>query len=185
MRSWRPASLPEAEQVAVALHPAPVEPADVVVLAVRVVVALLGAAYLVAHEDHGHALRQHQDGGEVLDLAVAQRVNGGIVGRPLGAAVPRKVVVVAVAVALAVGLVVLAVVGHQVVEGEAVVAGDEVDAVAGHALLPLVEVGAAGEAPGEIAGLPRVAPDEAANRVAVAAVPLRPAEAGEIADLVQ
>ena len=48
---------------------------------------------------------------------------------PFDAVVAAVVVVVAVAVALAVGLVVLPVVAHQVVEREAVVRGDEVDAV--------------------------------------------------------
>ena len=66
---------------------------------------------------------------EVPHLAVAQRLDPGVVGRALDAAVPAEVVVAAVAVALAVGLVVLLVVGDQVVQREAVVAGDEVDAV--------------------------------------------------------
>jgi hypothetical protein len=50
-------------------------------------------------------------------------------GLALGAAIPGEVVVGAVAVVLAVGLVVLAVVGDEIGEREAVVGGDEVDAV--------------------------------------------------------
>ena len=62
-------------------------------------------------------------------LARAQRDDRlAIVGRALDAAVPGLVVVVAVAVVLAVRLVVLVVVGDQVVQREAVVRGDEVDA---------------------------------------------------------
>ena len=80
----------------------------------------------------GTPAAEQQDRGEVLDLPLAQPLDLGIVGRPLDAAVPAVVVVGAVAVALAVGLVVLLVVADEVVEREAVVAGDEVDAVGGH-----------------------------------------------------
>ena len=48
--------LAEADQVLVLLDQPPVEPGDGVVLAVGVVVALLGAAALVAEQEHGHAL---------------------------------------------------------------------------------------------------------------------------------
>ena len=47
----------------------PVEPAELVVLAVGVVVAALRAADLVAGDEHRHALREQQDRSEVLDLA--------------------------------------------------------------------------------------------------------------------
>ena len=51
----------------------------------------------------------------------------GVAGGPFGPAVPRAVVVGAVPVVLAVGLVVLGVVGDEVGQGEAVVDGDQVD----------------------------------------------------------
>ena len=50
----------------------PVGPADLVVLAVRVVVAVLRAADLVAAADHRHAEREHQRRHEVAPLTVAQ-----------------------------------------------------------------------------------------------------------------
>jgi hypothetical protein len=82
-----------------------------------------------------------------------------------------------------VGLVVLVVVGHEVAQGEAVVGGDEVDRRARAAAVRLVQVARAGEAVGELRqGLVDPAP-EVADRVAVAAVPLRP-QRREVADLV-
>ena len=105
----------------------PVEPRELVVLAPGVVVALLRAAELVAAEQHRDALGEEQRRQEVALLPLAQRDDLGVVGRALGAAVPRAVVVRAVAVVLAVRLVVLVVVGDEVGEREAVVGGDEVD----------------------------------------------------------
>ena len=95
----------------------------------------------------------------------------------------RVVVVGAVAVVLAVGLVVLLVVADEIAEGEAVVRGDEVDAGVGLAAVVLVEVAGAGEAVGEVGELAGVALPEAADGVAVLAVPLGP-EDGEVADLI-
>ena len=122
---------------------------------------------------------------EVLHLAVAQPLDGRVVGRPFDAAVPAAVVVGAVAVVFAVGLVVLVVVGDEVVEREAVVAGDEVDALLGLALLVAVDLGAADQPVGEAPDRARLAAEEVADVVAEAAVPLLPAVADEAADLIQ
>ena len=75
----------------------PVDPADLVVLGVDVVVAALGAAQLVAVGDHRHALGQQQRGDEVALLPLPQRVDLAVVGRPLDAVVPRPVVALPVA----------------------------------------------------------------------------------------
>src|SRR5262245_23368816 len=110
----------ETAEVAVSLKAAPVQPTDLVVLAIGVVVALLGAPGFVAHEQHGSALGKEQNGDEVLDLPAAQRFNRRVLGGTFHAAIPRVIVVGPVAVLLAVGLVVLVVEGNQVVEREAV-----------------------------------------------------------------
>src|ERR1035438_8819532 len=103
-------------------HHAPVQPTHFVVLAVRVVMALLGTPDFVAGKKHGHAVREQQNGGKVFALPRAQLVDGGIAGRAFDAAIPTVVGVGAVAVVLAVGEIVLLVVGNQVVEREAIVA---------------------------------------------------------------
>jgi len=68
---------------------------------------------------------------------------GSSVG-PSRPAVPAQVFVDAVAVALTVSVVVLVVVAHQVVEGEPVVASNEIDTINGKMAAGLVYVGAAG-----------------------------------------
>src|SRR6202035_5637874 len=93
------------------------------------------------------------------------------------------VVALAVGPVFAVGLIVLLVVGDQVAQREAVVGGDEVDAGPGMAAVGLVEVGATGEAGGELTQGGRLAPPEVPHGVAVFTVPLRP-ERGEITHLV-
>src|SRR6202022_1154027 len=89
----------------------PIGPADRVVLAIGVVVALLGAGEFVAGEHHRRALRQQQRREEIAPLAVAQSADLFVVGRTLGAAIPRTVVGMAVLVVFAVRFVVLVVVG--------------------------------------------------------------------------
>ncbi len=113
----------------------------------------MGPPYLVPGEKHLHALGEEERGQEVALLAAPERHDGRVFGRPLHPAVPAQVVIVAVPVALAVGLVVLLVVADEVPEGEAVVAGDEVDAGARPAAAPLVEVAASGEAVSQVSYL--------------------------------
>ena len=105
---------------------------------------------------------------------------------PFDAAVPAQVVVDAVAVALAVRLVVLVVVGDEVVEREAVVRGDEVDAVRRAAAAALVDVRAAGDARGDRRrSRPRSPRTKRRTSSRKRAVPLRPARARELADVVE
>ena len=161
----------------------PVEPGELVVLTVRVVVAALGAVDLVTAEQHGHALGQQQRGEPVALLALAEAPDGGILGLAFHAAIPGAIVRLAVLVALPVRVVVLVVVRHQIVQREAVVGGHEIDARVGLAAVALVEVGAAGESIREVGEPALVAPPVVAHGVAVATVPLRPQDR-EVADLV-
>src|SRR5258705_10354233 len=119
----------EPSHVVVAAEQAPVEPGCVVVQAVRVVVPPLCPAHLVAHEEHGRPEGEEDDGEEVLHLAVAQPLDGGIVRWALDAAVPATGGVRAVAVLLAVGLFGLAIVGDEYIQREAVWERDEVAAL--------------------------------------------------------
>jgi hypothetical protein len=78
----------ELHQTCVPFRQGPVQPGDVVVLTVPVVVAVLRAAHLVTGHQHGHALGQEKRGEEVSDLGRAQREHCRIVGLPLHATVP-------------------------------------------------------------------------------------------------
>ncbi len=104
----------------------PVHPRDLVVLAVGVVVALLGARDLVAVRQHRDALREHERGQEVALLPEPQRLDRLVVGRALDTTVPRPVVRLTVLAVLAVRRVAALVVGDEVAHREAVMAGDEV-----------------------------------------------------------
>ena len=152
----------------------PVDPGGLVVLAVGVVVAALGTPALVARGDHRHAVGQAQGRHHVGRLPTAYGDEGRVVGLALDPVVPRAVVVGAVAVVLAVGLVVLVLVGHEVAQGEAVVGRDEVDGVVGRPPVVGVEVRGAGEPGGDGARPRGVVAPEVADLVAVLVVPLHP-----------
>src|SRR5271157_658516 len=88
----------KAEQVGVLVHECPIEPADLVILAVCVVVAFLCTPYLVASHKHGDAAREQKDRHKVAHLTVAERLDAGIAGITLRATVPAEVIVDAVSV---------------------------------------------------------------------------------------
>jgi biotin carboxyl carrier protein len=106
----------------------PVDPADLVVLAISVVVAILRAKEFVAGKQHRSSLRQQQSRKAVAPPATTQRVHLVVVGRTLGARIPGMVVGLVVLIVLTIRLVVLVVVGDQVIEGEAIMGSDEVRA---------------------------------------------------------
>lgn len=161
----------------------PWDPADLVVLAIAVVVAVLGAEPLVAGEQEGHTLRADEGGEEIPCLALPQGEDGGIIRDSLDAVIEGDVVRVAVGVLFSVGEVVFLVVADEVVQGEAVVRGDEIHAGGGSAAVVGEKVLAPRDAGGELARDARVAPPETAHAVAEFSVQLGPVDR-EIADLI-
>src|SRR3954453_15108679 len=89
----------------------PVHPADLIVLAIGVVVAALRIADLVAGEQQRQALRQQQAGELVAAQLPPQRIDISIIGRALMAAIVAVVVAGSVAIVFAVSQIVLLVVG--------------------------------------------------------------------------
>src|SRR4051794_33626956 len=71
----------------------PVDPTDLSVLAVGIVVALLRPSHLIASADHGDTLRKQEQGHAVPLLSLSEVVDGRIGGRALDTAIPAQVVV--------------------------------------------------------------------------------------------
>src|SRR5208337_455376 len=133
----------ETEDIRMFGQQVPVEPTRIIILTIGVIVATLTTSHLVAHQKHGQTRGKHGYGEKILYLPVAQPLYCGIVRRTFKAAVAASVVIAAIAVVFTVFLVVLLVVGDNVVEGEAIVAGNEIHALLGFTLLETVNAWAA------------------------------------------
>src|SRR5258708_10861369 len=90
------------------------------------------------------------------------------------AAIGRVVLVGAVAIAFAFGFVVLGVVAEQVLQREAVVHGDVIDAGARFAAVMIDQVGRAGHAARDFANQAAFTAPVAPHRGTIAVIPLRP-----------
>src|ERR1700751_1506585 len=97
-------SLPEAQQSRISLDTAPVKPADLIVLAIGVVVALLRIPNLIAGNEHRHSAGQEQNRCKVTNLPLPQVFNSGIVRHTLHSAVPAQILIRAIVVALTIRL---------------------------------------------------------------------------------
>ena len=73
----------------------------------------------------------HESQHHVAHLALPQGIHTGITGLPLMPTIPAEVVIGPITVLLAVCIVMLVIVGNQVIQGEAVMRNDEVDALVG------------------------------------------------------
>src|SRR4051812_20081883 len=90
-----------------------------------------------------------------------------------------------IAAVFAIGFVVLALVGDQIVERKAVVAGDEIDALFRLAILVSIDLRAANEAVGKAAQRAFFRAEERSDIVAETPVPFLPAIADKTADLIK
>src|SRR6476660_3401511 len=151
----------------------PIEPADLVVLAISVVISVLRPAPLIAAGQHRHALRKEKRSQEISALTIAQGIDLRVIRRPFHATVPREIVTVAVLVAVAVRLIVFFIVADQVVESEPVVRGNEIDAGIWASPVVPIKIGAPSEPVAHLANAALVAFPKTANRVAVFALPFR------------
>src|ERR1700749_4330168 len=83
----------------------PVEPTDLIVLAIRIVVALLRAPEFIAGQEHRGALGKQERRQKIPDLSFPQGIDFGIIGGAFDTTVPGAVVAGAVLVVFAVRLV--------------------------------------------------------------------------------
>ena len=114
-------------QLLFGLGDVPVEPTDLIVLAVGVVITVLRAAHLITAEQHRNALREKEGRDEVSLHSFARAKDAYRLGWTFGAPVAAVVVVRPVLIVFAVRLVEFVLVGNEIVQSEAVVAGDKVD----------------------------------------------------------
>ena len=161
----------------------PVVPSELIILAVRIVVALLRPPNLVAPADHWDTLREQEQCQAVPLLSLSELVDGRIGGRPLDAAIPAQVVVRSVTVVFTIRFVVLVVVRNEIVEGESIMRRDEIDARKGAPPAHTVEVAAPGQPVPQLRHLASITFHVPPDGVPVFAVPLGPADR-KVTDLI-
>ena len=152
----------------------PVDPGDLVVLAVGVVVATLGAAALVTGGDHRDAVGQAQRRHQVRGLPAAQRDDAGSSVSPSTPKFQERLLSVPSRLPSPLASLCLVVVAHQVAQREPVVRGDEVDRGVRRAAVVGVQVRWSRPAGWPRCGCRRAAAPEVADRVAELVVPLHP-----------
>src|SRR5205085_7101963 len=94
-------TLAESQQIVMAFDARPIHPVQRIVLAIRIVIPLLRPANLIAHQQHRHALAEEQHRQGILYLPLTQAENFRIGRGTLSPAIPRMIVIRAVAIVLA------------------------------------------------------------------------------------
>src|SRR5262249_17305445 len=167
-------SLRELKKLILLLVTLPIKPTDLVVLTISVIVAVLCPTPFISAAEHRHALRKKQCREKITALTIAQRIDLRVISRTFDAAIPRLIIVVAVAVVVLVQLVVLFVVADQIAQSESIMSCDKVDARVRPPSVMLIKIGASGESICHFTNATFIAFPKTADRVAVFAVPFRP-----------
>ena len=84
---------------------------------------------MLTHQDHGGALRDHEGQHHVAHLALPQSIHAFIASLALLPTIPAEVVIGPVAVLLPIGIIMLGIVRHQVIQCEAVMGNNKIDAL--------------------------------------------------------
>ena len=118
----------EALNVFVFLRQAPVKPAHLVILAVRVIVSALTSAKFIAAQQHRNPSRDKQGQKESLDQAVPQRLDNGIVAWSFHSAIVTVIGIASITAVLAIFVIMLLLVADQIIECESVMRSYKVQA---------------------------------------------------------
>ena len=104
----------ESKNISLGVNAGPVEPVQLIVLTIGIVIALFGMGHFVTHQNHGYTLADHEDGECVFDELLAQGVDVRIVCGTFPATVPTVVVIVTVPISFSVSPVMLLIVRKKV-----------------------------------------------------------------------
>ena len=104
----------------------PVQPADLIVLAVTIVVAELRVREFIPCREHRRTTAHHQNRHCIFHHADPERFDLRIQARSLTPAIPAAVIIRTVRIVPAIHLVVLLIVGIQIVQREPVMTGQEI-----------------------------------------------------------
>ena len=130
----------EALNLVVLPYQTPVKPAHFVILAVRVIVSVLTSAKLIATQQHWNASRDKKGQQEILDQAVPHSLDSCIIACSFHPAIVAIISIGSIAVVLAIFVIVLLLVADQVVQCEAVMTSNEVQAASGALAGALVQI---------------------------------------------
>ena len=145
------------DQCLCAIVPSPIDPGNIIVLTIGIVVSPLRAAEFVASQDHWRSLGEQKRPEQIPLLPLAQLHDLRIMRRTFDAMIPRVIVRVAVAVLFSICHILLVVIGDQIVERKSVMSGDKIYAGPWLAPAAIKEIAGAGDARGEIGNLAFVA----------------------------
>src|SRR4029077_5860608 len=104
----------------------PVQPGNLIVLGIGIVVALLRAPEFITGRQHYGAARGEQGREQGADRARAPLENVGIVAGAFNAAIPGEILAMAVTIVFAIALVVALAIGDHVGKRESVMGRDEI-----------------------------------------------------------
>ncbi len=151
------------KQIPVLFKHTPVQPGDLIVLTISVIVSILCVSELIARQKHGRAPAAQKNDTGISYHAVSKSQHLGIICLSFCAAVPAAVVVRSVRVVPAIYFIVLIVVRIQIIERKTVMTGQEINARIVPGIIPFivmlktaVHISGTADAPGGIPGIPVV-----------------------------
>ena len=150
----------------------PIQPRQRIILRIRIVIALLRAAKLIAGHQHRCATREQQRRQHRRYVGAAQLFNR-LVRFAFHAVIPTVIFIVAVAVIFTVGMIVFAFKRRDVAQGHTVMCGNKIHTAGTRAIVRKQITGAA-HARGEFAQHMPITAPESPHRIAVAVIPFQP-----------
>lgn len=107
----------------------PVQPANLVILAIGIVVGQSAAAEFITGNEHGRSLRKKKNHGKGFDTPGVQFFDPAISSFTLDPTVPADIMIIAIPILLAIAQIIFPVIADPIIKGETAVAGNKVDTV--------------------------------------------------------
>ena len=178
--------LEKKEDILVFFKKGPVEPGDLIVLTVRIVVAELSITKFISCKKHRGSPAAHQYSAGILDHLHAKGEDIGVICISFSAAVPAAVVVGAVCIIPSVCLIMFFIVSVKIIQCKAIMAGEEIDRCVGASDFRIVNIRGTGNSAKSCRCVFNLSFQEISHIVPVTSVPLTPSpERRKISHLIE
>ena len=123
-----PYQLPEKiEESAVGFKVLPVEPGNVIILTVSIIISALGITEFIAHEEHRSSPAHHKNRSGISYHSSPECIDARIAGLTFGTAIPAPVIIGAVGIVPVIFIIMLLVVNIHIMKRKTVMTIDEID----------------------------------------------------------
>ena len=173
------------KQILILIQKTPVQPGNLIILTISIVIAKLGIAKFVTRQKHRRSPAAHQYGTGIADHPESQIQHFRIIGLSFRPAVPASVIIGSIGIIPSIGFVMFCIIRIQIIQGKSIMTGQKIDTGIVSCVMSIIfiikisiQISGSRNTPRGIPGFPEIPLQETSDRIPVSSIPFCPPAVG-------